>query len=173
MQYYVIAQDGQKYGPADVPTLAQWATEGRINPNTMLESMVDASRVPASSVPGVIAQAAQTSNPYANPPATSNPYIHTQAAPTANYQRPAYGVSDDGSADITKAWIFGSLAFVPCFCPLLFGILGIVFANNGRTKGHPKGQTALIFSIVGLVVGIGFGFIVRLLLFSGLSPLGR
>jgi hypothetical protein len=38
--YYVIAQDGNRYGPADIPTLQQWVREGRIAPNTTLEDEV-------------------------------------------------------------------------------------------------------------------------------------
>lgn len=147
MQYYVIAPDGQKYGPADVPTLAQWAAEGRINPDTMLESAQDASRVPASNVPGIIAVA--QSNPYAG-----------QAQPTAftTYQRPTGGYTggDDGQSDINKAWIFTALGFV-CGCfPL--SIAGIIFANNAKQKGNPGAQAPFIASIIVLVLNVFGGF---------------
>ncbi|GJQ27510.1 MAG: hypothetical protein HBSAPP02_25420 [Phycisphaerae bacterium] len=34
--YYVIGNDGQRYGPADVDSLVQWAREGRLIPETVL-----------------------------------------------------------------------------------------------------------------------------------------
>ena len=36
MYYFVIAQDGSRYGPADIDTLVQWAKEGRLIGETML-----------------------------------------------------------------------------------------------------------------------------------------
>lgn len=34
--YFVIGNDGQRYGPADVDSLVQWAREGRLIPETIL-----------------------------------------------------------------------------------------------------------------------------------------
>jgi hypothetical protein len=49
--YYVIAQDGNRYGPADIPTLQQWVREGRIAPNTTLEDEVTGTQIRASLLP--------------------------------------------------------------------------------------------------------------------------
>ncbi|MBS1704225.1 MAG: hypothetical protein JST40_00010 [Armatimonadetes bacterium] len=38
-QFYVVADDGQKYGPADAGLLARWALEDRIGPDSILEYM--------------------------------------------------------------------------------------------------------------------------------------
>lgn len=38
MKFYVIWSDGRKFGPADIPTLIQWAKEGRINRDTQVEN---------------------------------------------------------------------------------------------------------------------------------------
>lgn len=67
MQFYVIGPDGSKFGPADVPKLAQWATEGRINASTMLENASTGERVAAANLPDVLAP---TSPPYVSPPPT-------------------------------------------------------------------------------------------------------
>jgi hypothetical protein len=53
MQYFVIWTDGQKFGPADLATLNEWAAQGRINPTTELESVVDGSRIVAGSLAGL------------------------------------------------------------------------------------------------------------------------
>ncbi len=37
MGFYVVGEQGQKYGPADVATLNQWIVEGRLVSHTMLE----------------------------------------------------------------------------------------------------------------------------------------
>lgn len=36
MYYFVVGQDGSRYGPADVDTLVQWAREGRLVANSQL-----------------------------------------------------------------------------------------------------------------------------------------
>ena len=142
MQYYVVAPDGQKYGPADEQTLAAWARENRLSPTTMLESSVDGSRVPASSVPGIFPE---SQNPYATPP-------QAQPSTFANYQRPVGGYSQnyvDTSGEITKAWIFIVLGF---FCCFIFTIVGVVTANNARKMGNPNAQAPYIVGIVLLCI---------------------
>lgn len=74
MQYFVIWPDGQKFGPADVSKLSEWASEGRITADHELESVVDGSRVKAGSVPGIIFPGAvQAVQPVATPMATTAP----------------------------------------------------------------------------------------------------
>ena len=34
--YFIIAEDGNRYGPADIDTLVQWAHEGRVVESTVL-----------------------------------------------------------------------------------------------------------------------------------------
>ena len=105
MQYYVIAANGQKYGPADVPTLCIWAQEGRVLPTSMLEDSATRALIPATSVSGIV--------------------FPIVPAGGMNYQSPGYEqyprqfANDDGTDDVKKVWLFGGLAFIPC-CPLLF-----------------------------------------------------
>ncbi|MBI1331712.1 MAG: hypothetical protein GC165_02415 [Armatimonadetes bacterium] len=153
MNYFVIGNDGQKYGPADIATLNQWAQEGRLTPTTMLEDAATGQQTMASQMPGI-------SFPVAAPGAPS--YGPTYQA--GNFT--PGGMMDDGSGDITKVWIFSVLAIIPC-CPLIFGILAIVFASNAQKKGHPQGQTAMIIAVVALIVGIGITTGVNLFGFRG------
>lgn len=67
MQYFVIWTDGQKFGPADLTVLNEWAAQGRITPTTELESVVDGSRMAAGSLPGMVFAGA-ASNPVAAQP---------------------------------------------------------------------------------------------------------
>jgi hypothetical protein len=144
MNYFVIAQDGQKYGPADIPTLNQWAQEGRVLPTQMLEDAATGAQTMASQIPGLIFPAA-TSQP---PPNFQNPNQHN---PYQQY--PRAGTVDDGSKEIKTAWICGAVGLL-C-CPLVLSIIGIVNAVQAQKKGHPQATAALIFCIVVLILNFG------------------
>lgn len=51
--YSVIGPDGRAYGPADGTTLAQWAREGRLTPQTLVRRDADGAQMPAQYVPGL------------------------------------------------------------------------------------------------------------------------
>jgi hypothetical protein len=144
MNYYVIAADGQKYGPADVPTLNQWAQEGRLLTTSMLEDASTGERISATSVPGIMF-------PMGSPAGQNFQQPNYQQVPRANF-------GDDGTSDITKVWIFSALSVFCCFG---FGIAAVVFANNAQKKGHPQAQTALIVAIICLIVSCGVGGVAR------------
>jgi len=81
--FSVIAPDGQAYGPADEQTLAQWAREGRLNAQSILQDMATNQRVYAGQVPAIAAGfgvAAAPAQPY------QQPVGYQQAAA---YQQPA------------------------------------------------------------------------------------
>lgn len=144
MNYYVIAADGQKYGPADVSTLNQWAQEGRLQPHTMLEDVVTNARVQASMVPGIM---------FPPPGGQGFQQPNFQHAPSG------YGsgtfTGDNGSNDMNMVWIFSALGF---FCCSPLAIVAIVFASKAQQKGHPQGQTGMIVAILALVLGCGLCF---------------
>lgn len=50
MRYFVIAQDGSRYGPADTDMLQRWLAEGRISAQTTLEGEGSGQRLLASAV---------------------------------------------------------------------------------------------------------------------------
>lgn len=54
MQYMVIWSDGNKYGPADLTLLNQWAAEGRITPDTELEPVAGGPTIKAGTLPGLV-----------------------------------------------------------------------------------------------------------------------
>jgi hypothetical protein len=155
MTYYVVAPDGQKYGPGDVVTLNQWAQQGRVLPTTVLEDASTGARFAASQVPGMTFAPAPT-NDFAQPPSYQQ------------YPRMGYGVSDNGDSDYQKALIFGILGLL-C-CPLIFSSIGIYFASLAQRKGHPKGQTIMTFCIASLVIGFVLGAILNTVV-SGFSRL--
>lgn len=151
MNYFVIASDGQKFGPADLATLNQWAQEGRVLTTTMLEDASTGQQIPATQLAGLVFPV-QPPSPGPGP---------------AGYQPYAPMATDDGSEDIKKVWIFGTIGFF-C-CPIIFSVMAIIYATNAQKKGHPQGQTALIFAIISLVVGFGLSIGVR----AGMASLNR
>ena len=152
MNYFVIAADGQKYGPADVPTLNQWAQEGRVLNTSMLEDAATGQRVAATSVAGINFQpSAQHAPNYGGPPNYGQPNYQQVPGP--------YMGGDNGQDDITKVWVFCVLAFV-CCSPL--GIAAIVYASKAQQKGHPQGQTAMIIAVVCTVVACSGGAVLGL-----------
>jgi hypothetical protein len=158
MNYFVVGDDGNKYGPADVATLNQWAQQGRLNATSVLEDAQTGARYSASQVPGIqIAGAgfqSATQSGYQQPPNYQQPPYGQN--PYQQYPRNGMGMyGDDGAQDIQKAWIFGGIGII-C-CPVVFSSLGIYFALQGQRKGHPSGQAALYFCIATLIIGCALG----------------
>lgn len=54
-QFWIIAQDGQSYGPADEATLGQWAREGRLTINSTVQDAATNQRFQAGQVPSLAA----------------------------------------------------------------------------------------------------------------------
>lgn len=78
-QYYVIGKDGKKYGPAEVDTLTQWASEGRLSASSEVEEASTGRRMMARDIDGIILpetpdemEGGWSGGP--TPPAASNPY---------------------------------------------------------------------------------------------------
>ena len=53
MRYFVVSEDGGKFGPAEVPLLNQWIEEGRLLPEMHLQEDGTNHRVIAASVLGL------------------------------------------------------------------------------------------------------------------------
>jgi hypothetical protein len=151
MSYFVIAPNGQKFGPADIATLNQWITEGRILPETLLEEESTQTQVVARVVPFLVfptmnqvqampgpAIAAPDANPYLTPmPPQAQRQIHPGYY--AHGPQEAPGVSN---GQIIGAWVGTFVApamLFLCylgFVPVLFGIVtGIQLKRQGENQG--------------------------------------
>ncbi len=181
MRYFVVSLDGQKYGPADIPTLQQWIAEGRIMPNTYLEEEIGGARMQAAGVqtlrfpvdqpisPPTAMQAYQsvytnpTNPPAANQDLSQNPYAdgtygYQQSYPGAQ----AYSVS--ARQNLNNSWVLGAIAISVMtvgFCCMVGPLAGIVLSIFGmsagkkaKDAGHPNGQSAYVFNIVILVLSV-------------------
>ena len=140
MNYFVIMPDGQKYGPANVDTLTQWANEGRLQPTTIVEIEGTGQQMMASSVLGIIWPA-----PAAPGPMGGGGYSQV---PPGGYTRPAY------AGNIQESWLDKQYAntsmvvlVIFSFCcggiALIFSIVAYFTCQNPTAK-----QNALICMII-------------------------
>ncbi len=154
--YYVIAEDGQRYGPVDLATLNQWANDNRVVPTTTLET-ADGQRLQASAVPGIVFPPSGAGPGYGDPAAGVGvqggygaPGMGASGyAPYPHSQGMAFG--DNGQKDATTSFVFSGLTFFLgwfCCSGLVLGPVAIVFASKAKKKGHPQGNVAFILAIV-------------------------
>ena len=183
MQYYVIGPDGSKYGPADIPTLKQWAAENRLSPSATLEDFNTGQRIPAGQVQGIfdpgtpgapIPTAATTTDAQRGqmaqqlPSGSSGPSLYD--SPTGNMP-PGYYTrqsTDDGSKEITLSYVFSAIGFI-C-CPIIFSVLGIVYAGKAEAKGNMSAGNARTLGIISLIVGIILGVFSTLYRLKSMTP---
>ncbi len=151
MRYFVIGDDGQKYGPADVATLNSWITEGRLLPTQQLEDESSGLRIAASAVQGLTFPVPSAQPvPGGQPGASGNPYAAGQPY-QQTYPRGGSAYGDDGSEDVKKAWIYAVLGFICC---LFLHIPALIYASKAQSKGNSGATAPKIFSIVILCIQI-------------------
>lgn len=146
MQYFVVAPDGMKYGPADSETLKQWVAENRLDRNTLLEEADTRQRLRAESLAGLFPQ------PEPEPVAAPEPplvFENASVPPVADY--PRVTSADSGGRELTKAWIW---TLVGVLIPLILPSIGLSYANKAIAMGNEEAHGARIFAITVLVAQI-------------------
>ncbi|MCH7905014.1 MAG: hypothetical protein IH944_10675 [Armatimonadetes bacterium] len=168
MKFFVLSTGGQKFGPADIPTLNKWITEKRITPETDLENADTKQIVKAGTVAGLVfgptatgpgasiikdpvpasrptlmdSPGASPQNPYQGQP--QNPY-QNPPAPGSSYPRQGVSHLDDGTpAMIKNAWILIIVGFL-C-APLILYPFAIYQANRAKRMNNPNAQAPLIIA---------------------------
>ena len=162
--HYVVASDGQKYGPADGPTLNTWIAAGRVTPASILEDVATGVRLPAASLPGLA---------FVNPNAASAPSPYPNAAA---YPRPGYGAGYSSGYPMKATGgsgrFYGSMALALASIPVAYfvGFFSIVLAGYGvrmafaakNEDDHPLGWLAvavtILATVVMVVVRLGFRY---------------
>lgn len=119
MRYFVVAPDGTQFGPADLPTLRQWASEGRIAPETVLVAEGTGTRTPARSIPGLLPMEAP--GYAARPP--EQPSVR----------------GGGGGHEVAMSYLCSAMSMICCG---LFVIGGFVYANRAIAKGNRGGLPA-------------------------------
>jgi hypothetical protein len=162
--YLVIADDGNRYGPADLVTLNAWIAEGRLQPTTMLEHEQSGERRPAASVPGLNFPNAQPgdSTGASRGQAYQGQGYAAQTDSGPNVGTP-YPRASDGGPEAQKlvktAWICGVLGLCCCF---LIPIYGIIKANEAEQLGASSAKVARWFCIAAVVLKLGGGVLTLL-----------
>ena len=168
MQYFVVAPDGTSYGPADMPTLQQWAAEGRILPDSMIRNASTGQSQLASSIPGLIPGPAYGTQTYSQSPIPN--YMQQPGPGLSNYPR---GYANQGrSGDVQTGWILGVVGIVMALCcslvGLICGIIGVVIANRAYSAGNLDANgprilcwIAIVLSIASMVLGFLLPFATR------------
>ncbi len=172
MGYYVLGDQGQKYGPADIATLNVWVSEGRVLPGTMLEEEVSGGKIAAASVAGLQFQpAAPPQGTVYQAPAASN-YPRYDQAP--QYQPNQYSPTSDtaGKSDFTLALVLAIVSPILSFLLPIGGLIsagyGIRAAFRAKDNGHPMAILVIVLNILAIcvwlitrVTGIGRGMFLR------------
>ena len=141
MQYFVIGANGEKYGPASVDDLNNWATEGRINVYSMVVGDDSPDSIPIGNVPGFKIEL------LASAPAMSQP----------NYQSPpSYMSGGKIESHLLKSIL------TTFFCCMPLGIVAIVFAaqvdghvrSGDYARAEDSAKKANLFSNISLGIGL-------------------
>lgn len=146
MNYFVVAADGQKYGPADLNALNEWIVQGRLYPGSFLEEEATGRRYPASSVPGL------RFAPTPPPPGTAGGYPrgYPASAPMMREQHEhgkVLGAFALGIGAILVAIFIG-------FFSLFLAIWGIQMAWAAKEEDHPAGWFAVAFNVLVIIAVI-------------------
>jgi len=159
LRYFVVAPDGQRYGPASVQTLQQWAIERRLDANTTLIEEGSFRQFRAGDL--VPMPTAQSGTPYmpqqgynAPPQASQTPYApgYVQNIPGGQYPANAY---QTGSGFVVISFMCSFLAlFLMCTFPvgLIFALLGIGFGQAAKNRNQPSAKAA--FTLAAVMLGV-------------------
>lgn len=143
MEYYVIADDGNRYGPADLPTLNSWIQQGRLLPQTTLENAATGVQSKANMTAGLVFAAVPPTFSAAPPARSATMY---SAAPP---QR----VSD--GKDYKQALGSIGLGILAIVCVFTIGIGGLIFGVPAIRVGYSAvSNDENYVGVVGIVLGI-------------------
>jgi hypothetical protein len=142
MAYYVIGDQGQRYGPADVTVLNVWISEGRLVANTILEDEASGSQIFASTLTGL------QFDPYALQTASNYPrHPQPQAYQPLQYQLPPASTGEDEYKwSVRLAWVSPVLSLVFSIAGFATALGGILTALRAKEFGHPRAQKMVVYS---------------------------
>ncbi|MBI1331713.1 MAG: hypothetical protein GC165_02420 [Armatimonadetes bacterium] len=139
MQFYVVDESGQRYGPADFMTLNQWAQQGRILPHTVLEEVGTGRQTTAAQLQGLTIP---NENAYRSPYQTS-PNVYPRIV--------------ESQADKLAGWA-KALGICGLLCCPIFSVIGIFVGIAAHTQGSTKARGPIILCVVTLLISI-LGFV--------------
>ncbi len=152
--YKIIGADGREYGPVTAEQLQQWVTEGRANPQTLMQAVGTVEWKPLALFPEL------------------NAALPLIASPSSTTNSMAVAGLVFGLLGLMGGWF--------CCGPLL-SIIGIVLSSVGlsqikrnpsRETGRGIAITGLVLSILGLLAALLVGVLFGTMRIWGHSPMG-
>jgi hypothetical protein len=123
--YFVLADDGQRYGPVDVTTLNQWVQDGRIARHTTLEDAETGVQMSAPAISGLML-----------------PQPVTRSFLEDNYVQLGWA----------SGLIALVLGLSGTFLAMLAGALGILWSIRAREAKYPHANLMIALNVVGAAI---------------------
>ena len=158
MEYFVIAPNGQRFGPATVPTLNQWIQEGRIAPQTLLQDSATGAQIVARALPALNFEpqpptAPPGANPYTMPSPAQHSMFYAQNQP---WNQPP-GVSE---GQVIGAWIGTVIApvIMPfCYIGLAGALFGCITGGQLAKQGNrAAGGVMIAVNVLWIILFVGY-----------------
>jgi TM2 domain-containing membrane protein YozV len=153
MAIYTVTLDGVAYEADTIETLAQWTTEGRLTPDTVITDTGTGIKFTVSEHPQLRTRLPQAAtSPPPTPPSASSPFS-SAVGQTQRQQTPTYSAASAAAANKLPAGI----------CGILLNCLGVhKFILGYNTEGLIMllgsiltcGILSPVFAVIGLVEGI-------------------
>jgi TM2 domain-containing membrane protein YozV len=156
--YFVIATDGNRYGPADIDTLVQWTREGRIVGSTALVERGTERQVRADSITSIAVALQRRTGGEAGVAIERDLPVAQPEAPTVTRapQMPPPPLPAARLAPLHEQRTASSPR-----SKVIAGLLGIFFGGLGAHRfylGHTgMGVLMLLLSVIGGIVTLGVG----------------
>ncbi len=168
--YFVVGEDGNRYGPADIDALVQWAREGRIVSSTVLVERGTERQVSASSITAIDAELRRAEGdsgpkvtierdtaPKAEAPTITHPGQRPAGAPTAGAIPTAVGAAPPHRAPPTLPYAERLYGRLSSRSKLAAGLLGIFLGGLGIHRFYlgynGVGLLMLLLSLGGGITG--------------------
>ena len=148
MRYFVVAEDGSKYGPADVKLLNAWIAEGRLLPVMTLHEEGTNHPVTAASIDGL--------DFYSLEP-NGVPVVSAGEAMAIAFEPQIQHESE--KLDVFLAWAMVVVTLTLSAFRTIVGVLGVftallglVAAFKAKDKGHDGAGLLIAFNVLALAV---------------------
>jgi len=158
--YFIIAEDGNRYGPADIDTLVQWAHEGRVVESTVLIERGTERQITAGSITAIAAELRRQSGEGTpvgierDLPSSGEAPTLTQPGTPASSQIPT---AQAAPPPIPPVMQYARRPFVSSKSKVVAGLLGIFLGSLGIHRFY-LGYTGIgIIQIIVTAATCGWG----------------
>jgi len=144
----MLAPTGERYGPADVPTLNQWVAEGRLFATSRLMEEMSGDVIVASTLPGLSFGAAPPQpmqSPMQPPPPGTYGAYPNPPAPGSGYMPQVGSTANKNDLLLSFAMVLVS-PILSLFC--VFGFTAALYGIASGWRAYQNGQSIAILAVV-------------------------